>query len=91
MGLREDLAYEKRETETPYIFTGASDIDEALEIAWCAVRDAKSFREYAKGSGIDKVKTVEATKWGVSYGTAAACFVAGAACCLLVIWCLGVI
>lgn len=33
MALREDLTYEKRKTETPYIHIDASDIDEALRIA----------------------------------------------------------
>lgn len=85
---RKDLAYEKRETETPYIFTGASDIDEALEIAWCAVRDAKSFREYAKETGVDVVKTVSK---GISAGTASGFFAAGVAFCAFALWCLGVI
>lgn len=82
---RKDLAYEKRETKTPYIFTEASDIDEALEIAWCAVRDAKSFREYAKETGVDVVRR------DVSLGMALGCFAAGSAACLFVLWCLGVI
>lgn len=85
MGIREDLSYEKRETETPYIFTSARDIDVALEKAYLAILDVRSFREFAKATGTDVVKK------SISTGMAAGFFIAGAAACLLVLWCLGVI
>lgn len=85
MGLREDLSYEKKETKTPYIFTGASDIDEALEKAGFAIADAKKFREYAKATGVDVVREDLSTSLSVLF------FVMGAAACLFVLWCLGVI
>ena len=85
MGSREDLAYEKRETKVPYIFTGALDIDDALEKARFAIYDAQNFREYAKETGVDVVRR------DVSLGMALGCFAAGSAACLFVLWCLGVI
>ena len=85
MGSRKDLAYEKREAKTPYIFTEASDIDEALEIAKSAIHDAQSFRDYSKATGVDVVKK------DISLGMASGFFAAGAAFCAFVLWCLGVI
>lgn len=85
MGLREDLSYEKKETEVPYIFTDAKDIDHALEKAFLAISDARSFREYARATGVDVVKEE------ISVGMASLCFAAGAVACLFVLWCLGVI
>lgn len=85
---RKDLAYEKRETKTPYIFTEASDIDEALEVATHAIYDAQSFRDYSKATGVDVVKTVSK---GISAGTASGFFAAGVAFCAFALWCLGVI
>lgn len=85
MPIREDLTYEKRETKAPYILTGAADIDEALENALNTVYDAKTFREYARATGIDVVRT------DVSLPMAAGCFACGAVACLLVIWLKGVI
>lgn len=85
MAEREDLSYEKKETKTPYIFTGAKDIDGALERAYLAILDARSFREHAKATGTDVVKK------GISAGMAAGFFIAGAAACLLALWCLGVL
>lgn len=85
MPLREDLTYEKRETKTPYISTGASDIDDALDIALSAVHDAQKFREYAKATGTDVVMR------DIDWGMAAACFACGAAVCLLALWFMGVI
>ena len=85
MGSRKDLSYEKRETEVPYIFTGAEGIDEALEIARHAIYDAQSFREYGKATGVDVLKK------DISVGMALGCFATGVAACLFVLWCLGVI
>lgn len=85
MGIRKDLSYEKREEKIPYIFTGAADVDEALEIVLNAVYDAKAFRAYARATGTDVVRT------DVSLPMAAGCFAAGAVACLFVLWCLGVI
>ena len=85
MPLREDLAYEKSGTEVPYIFTGASDIDEALEKAYHAILDAQKFREHAKATGVDVVKK------DISWGMASGCFAAGVAFCALVLWLMGVI
>lgn len=86
MSRREDLSYE--ETKTPYIFTGASDIDEALEMAVHAIYDAQSFRDYARATGVDAAKTVSR---GISAGAASGFFAAGVAFCVFVLWCLGVI
>ena len=88
MGSRKDLAYEKREAKTPYIFTEASDIDEALEIARHAIYDAQSFRDYSKATGADVAKAVSK---GTSIGVASGIFAAGVAFCAFVLWCLGVI
>ena len=85
MPIREDLKYERRKTETPYILTGAADVDEALEIACQAVRDAKEFREYARATGIDVVKR------GLSWGMATGCFACGVAFCAFALWLMGVI
>ena len=85
MPIREDLTYAKRETKAPYILTGAADIDDALEIACQAVRDAKEFREYARATGVDVVRT------DVSLPMAAGCLACGAFACLLVLWLMGVI
>ena len=85
MALRKDLAYEKSETEVSYIFTGAADIDESLEKALLAVLDAQKFRERSRATGVDVVRK------DVSWSMALGFFVAGAVCCLLVLWCLGVI
>lgn len=85
MPRRKDLTYEKHETEIPFILTGASDIDEALEIASDAVYDARKFREHSKATGVDVVRT------DVSFPMAAGCFACGAAACLLVLWVMGVI
>lgn len=85
MAIRKDLKYETCKTEIPYIFTGASDIDDALEKAINAIRDARSFREYSKATGIDVVRT------DISLQLAAFCFACGAVACLLVLWCLEVI
>lgn len=85
MDRRNDLTYEKRETRAPYILTGAADVDEALENALNAVYDAKTFREYARATGIDVVKR------NLSCGMATGCFACGAAACLLVLWLTGVI
>lgn len=51
MGYREDLSYEKSETKVPYIFTEAKDMDEALDLAVRAIRDAQSLWDYAKTTG----------------------------------------
>lgn len=83
MSRREDLSY--KETKTPYIFTGASDIDEALDKALEAIRDARSFRDYARATGTDVVKR------DVSLTAASMFFAAGVAFCAFVLWCLGVI
>lgn len=85
MPIREDLTYEKRETKAPYIFTGAADIDEALENALNAVYDAKAFRAYARATGTDVVRA------DVSLPMATGCFACGAIACLLVLWLMGVI
>ena len=85
MGRRNDLTYEKRETKAPYILTGAADVDEALENALDAVHDAKKFREYARATGVDVVRT------DVSLPMAAGCFACGAVACLIVLWLTGVI
>lgn len=85
MSIRNDLTYEKRETKSPYILTGAADVDEALEIAFDAVYDAKTFRAYARATGTDVVRT------DVSLPMAAGCFACGAAACLLVLCLMGVI
>ena len=85
MSLREDLAYEKSRTEVPYIFTGASDIDEALDTARKAISDAMSFRGYAKATGTDVVRT------DISFAMASGLFAAGVAFCALVLWVMGVI
>ena len=85
MPIRKDLTYEKRETRTPYIITGAADIDEALEIARRAICDAERFRDYSKATGVDVVRT------DLSWGMAAGCLACGAAACLLVLWLLGAI
>lgn len=85
MPRREDLAYEKRKTETPYIFTGASDIDEALEIARHAIWDAQTFRDYARVTGVDVIKK------DISWGMAAGFFACGAAVCFSVLYFAGVI
>lgn len=85
MGVRKDLSYEKRETKAPYIFTGAADVDEALESALNAVYDAKAFRAYARATGTDVVRT------DVSLPMAAGCFACGVVACLLVLWLMGVI
>ena len=88
MGSRKDLSYEKKETETPYIFTGAEGIDEALEIARHAIYDAQSFRDYSKATDGEEPK---AAGKGISVGMASGFFAAGAAFCAFVLWCLGVI
>ena len=85
MGCRNDLTYERRETKVPYILTDAGDIDEALEIAFDAVYDAKMFRAYARATGTDVVRT------DVSLPMATGCFACGAVACLLVLWLMGVI
>ena len=85
MPLRKDLTYEKHETKTPYILTGARDIDVALDKAHHAILDAKKFREYSKATGVDVVKR------DISFNTAAGCFATGAASCALVLWLMGVI
>lgn len=85
MALRKDLAYEKNETEVPYIFTGAQDIDAALDKALFAILDAQKFRERSRATGVDVVRK------DVSWSMALGFFVAGAVCCFLVLWCLGVI
>lgn len=85
MPIREDLTYERRGTEIPYIFTDAADVDEALENALNAVYDAKTFRAYARATGTDVVRT------DVSLPMAAGCFACGAVACLLVLWLMGVI
>ena len=85
MGCRNDLTYERRETKTPYILTGAADVDEALEIALNAVYDAKTFRAYARATGTDVVRT------DVSLPMAAVFLACGAVACLLVLWFMGVI
>lgn len=85
MPIRNDLTYEKRETKVPYTFTGAVDIDDALEIACQAVYDAKEFRAYARATGTDVVRT------DVSLPMAAGCLACGAVACLLVLWLMGVI
>lgn len=55
MGSRKDLSYEKKEMETPYIYTEAKDMGEALRIASLAIEDAKSIWGYAKATGIEPV------------------------------------
>ena len=91
MPYREVLSYEKREEKTLSTITGAADIDEALKSALHAIYDAQSFREYAKATGTDVVKTVSVTKKEFDWGWAAICFVFGIICCLLVLMSLGVI
>lgn len=83
MGRRNELTYEGRETKVPYTFTGASDIDEALENALNAVYDAKTFRAYARATGTDVVRT------DVSILMTAGCFACGAVACLLGLWLMG--
>ena len=56
MPIREDLTYTSQEEKVPYIFTSASNIDEAIEAARHAVNDIESFRSYAKATGVDVVK-----------------------------------
>lgn len=85
MPLREDLTYEKRKTETPYIFTGARDIDGALDKAYYAILDAQKFREHAKATGVDVVRK------DISLAVATGCFAAGVAFCVLVLGLMGVI
>lgn len=85
MGRRNDLIYEKRETKAPYIYTGAMNIDEALEKALYAILDAQKFREYARATGIDVVKR------GLSWGMATGCFACGVAFCAFALWLMGVI
>lgn len=85
MPLRKDLTFERSGTEVPYLYTDAKDIDEALRKATFALRDAQSFREYAKATGTDVVKKEFDWSW------AAICFVFGVCCCLLVLISLGVI
>lgn len=85
MPIRNDLTYESRETKAPYILTDAGDIDEALEIAFNAVYDAKTFRAYARATGTDVVRT------DISLPMAAGCLACGAIACLLVLWLMGVI
>lgn len=85
MPIREDLAYEEREMRTPYIYTGASDVDEALEKAYEAILDARNFRGYARATGTDVVKR------DLSIAMAAGFFAVGALVCLLALWCLEVI
>lgn len=85
MPIRNDLTYERRETKAPYILTGAADVDEALENALDAVYDAKTFRAYARATGVDVVRK------DISWGMAAGCFACGVVACLLVLWLTGVI
>lgn len=85
MPLLEDLSYEKRETKTLRTITNATNVDEALENALYAIYDARGFREYAKATGVDVVKK------DIGWGLAAACFISGAACCLIVLYGMGVI
>lgn len=85
MGSRKDLSYEKREEKIPYIFTGARDIDGALDKAHYAILDAQKFREYAKATGVDVVRK------DISWGMAAGFFACGAAVCFSVLYFAGVI
>lgn len=85
MPFRKDLTYEARVTKTPYISTGASDIDDALDIALSAVYDAQKFRSYSKATGVDVVRK------DISWDMAAGCFACGVLACLLVLWFMGVI
>lgn len=78
MGSRKDLSYEKKEMETPYIYTEAKDIDEALRIASLAIKDAKSFWGYAKAIGIESVAAKEEPERMPSASTKAGYFVLGA-------------
>ncbi|WP_417046250.1 hypothetical protein [Enorma massiliensis] len=87
MAEREDLSYEKKETKTPYIFTEAKDMDEALKIAHFAIEDAKSFWGHAKATGCYAPKTEpepapnpkpRIDPWGIVLS-----FVAGFLLCLL--------
>lgn len=90
MAWRGDLTYEKRETETPYIFSDASDIDEALRIARCAILDAESFRDYAKATGVDVVKEKVVNKRIIGW-SAVTSFIFGAIACFLFLWVIRVI
>ena len=85
MPLREDLSYEKRETKTLRTITNATNIDEALEKALYAIYDAQSFREYAKATGADVVKK------DVGWSLAEVSLISGAACCLFVLYEMGLI
>lgn len=85
MGLRKDLTYEKKETKSPFILTDAHDVDDAIDKAYEAIRDARSFREYAKATGTDVIQ------YDISVKAAVLLFFAGIATCLLFLWGLGVI
>lgn len=88
MAEREDLSYEKKETKTPYIFTEAKDMDEALKIAHFAIEDAKSFWGHAKATGCYVPKTALNSKprtdpWDIAISFAAGILLGMLLACLL--------
>lgn len=85
MAEREDLSYEKKETKTPYIFTEAKDMDEALKIAHFAIEDAKSFWGHAKATGcyVPKTEPAPNPKPRIDPWDIALSFVAGFLLCML--------
>lgn len=65
MGYREDLSYEKKEAEIPYIHIETKGMGEALDLVLFAIRDAMSFWGHAKATGIEPpVAKPEAVKTG---------------------------
>lgn len=69
---RPDLKFTKEVSKTPVLYTDARDIDEAIDIARKAIYDAIDFRDYAKATGTDVVKSKP------SGGAIACSFAAGA-------------
>lgn len=76
---REDLAYERRETETPYIYTEAKNMNDALNLALFAIGDAKSCWDYSKATGAEPVTTKAGSDQPQSSLAQAGYFVAGSA------------
>lgn len=56
MQYRPDLTFKREVSKTPFLYTNAGDIDEAIDIARKAISDVIDFREYAKATGTDVVK-----------------------------------
>lgn len=79
MGSRKDLSYEKKETETPYIYTEVEDLDEALRLASLAIDDAKSFWGYVKATGVEPVAAMAEAEQPPGPLAKAGYFIAGSA------------